>query len=251
MNSGISAVVITKNEEKNIARCLGSLRWCDEIIVIDDNSTDKTVDTAKRNGATVYIHDSRSDFSQQRNFGLGKANGNWILFVDSDEIVSLSLQYEITNLISDQFNPFDGFLIKRIDEMWGKKLQYGETGNIFLLRLAKKNAGKWAGKVHETWEVKGKIGKLQNSLLHFPHPKVADFLQKVNYYSSLRAMELYEKKVKVSAWQIVFYPKAKFIYNYFFKLGFLDGARGLIVALMMSFHSFLVRSKLWVLNNHE
>lgn len=243
----ISAVVLTKNEEKNIAACLETLSWCDEVIVIDDISTDKTVQIAKKMGATVYEHALAHDFSAQRNFGLQKAKEDWVLFVDADERISSALWYEIMASINNPIGGYVGFYLKRRDIMWGKELQHGETGNIKLLRIAKKDAGVWEGQVHERWKIKGKTMVLKNILTHYPHQTVKEFLQEINYYTDLRSKELYAQKVRTSWVWIIFYSKAKFVYNYIVKLGFLDGLQGLVFALMMSFHSFLVRSKLWLL----
>lgn len=246
----VSAVVLTKNEEKNIVDCLETLVWCDEILVIDDNSEDRTVEIAQKMEAKVFAHSLNNDFSKQRNFGLSKAKGEWVLFVDADERVSTELRKEISDAISSRIwrkQNLCGFYIKRRDFMWGKELKHGETGNIKLLRLAKKDAGFWEGAVHEEWKVKGKTGELKNLLLHYPHQTIAQFLQEINFYTTLRTQELYQKRVKVRWHDIILYPKAKFIYNYFIRMGFLDGLPGFIFALIMSFHSFLVRGKLWLL----
>lgn len=243
----ISAVVLTKNEEKNIEQCLENLSWCDEVVVVDDESEDKTVEIAKKKGAKVFVHPLADDFSAQRNFGLEKAKGEWVVFVDADERVSQALWYEIMARLNTPFSPYAGYLLKREDMLWGKKLRYGETGNIKLLRLAKKDAGRWQGKVHETWKVNGKTDVLQNALTHYPHQTMKEFLREINFYSTLRAQELRKKKVGVSWVTIILYPKAKFVVNYIGKGGFLDGLPGLVFALMMSLHSFLVRGKLWLL----
>lgn len=243
----ISAVVLTKNEEKNIVDCLESLSWCDEIIVVDNNSEDRTLEVSQKFGAKVFIRNLNNDFSAQRNFGLEKASGDWILFIDADERVSEELKEEIQFEIKN--NKVDGYLIKRLDSIWGRELWHGETGNIKLVRLAKKNSGKWEGKVHEEWKIEGKLGGLRNFIIHYPHPTISDFLKEINFYTDLRAKELFEKGVKSDSVSILFYPTAKFFNNYFLKLGFLDSIRGLVVALMMSFHSFLVRGKLWHLWN--
>lgn len=244
-----SIVVLAKNEEKNIFDCLESVKDADEIIVIDDNSEDRTEDVINTFGKKVktYKRSLSDDFSKQRNFGLSKAKNSWVLFIDADERVSDGLFAEI----SDEINKdnFDGYLIKRRDVLWDKKLRYGETGNMKLLRLARKNKGEWQGKVHEVWNVNGKIGELNNELIHCPHKTIREFLSEINLYSTIRANELHEKEVRVSALHIVFYPKLKFLLSYFIKLGFMDGLSGLVLALMMSFHSFLVRGKLWLLNN--
>ena len=243
----ISAVVLAKNEEKNIQRCLESLSWCDEVIVIDDHSTDKTVEIAKKAGVKIYTNSLDNDFSAQRTFGLAKASGDWVLFVDADEKVTSALWYEIMAHTNNPTNPYVGFYMRRIDTMWGKELKHGETGNIKLLRIAKKDAGHWQGKVHEKWKVKGKTLVLKKALLHYPHSTIEIFLREINYYTDLRAAELFKKKVQVKAWQIIVYPKGKFFVNYILKAGFLDGLPGLVFALMMSFHSFLVRGKLWLM----
>ncbi len=242
----ISAVVLAKNEENNIVDCLENLSWCDEILVIDDNSTDKTLELAKKHKAKVIKHSLNKDFSQQRNYALKVATGDWIFFVDADERVSPVLRDEIIQTIKN--NPReDSFYIKRDDVLWGRLLKYGETGNTYIIRLVKKESGVWAGKVHEVWVGKSKAGELTNVLLHFPHVTISEFLKDINFYSTIRANELFGQGKKTNWFFIVAYPKAKFIQNYFLRLGFLDGTQGLLLALFMSLHSFLVRGKLWLL----
>jgi glycosyltransferase involved in cell wall biosynthesis len=247
----ISAIILAKNEEKNIKDCLQSISWCDEKIVIDDNSTDKTSELAKKYGAKVYKK-HLSNFSEQRNYAIEKATGDWILFIDADERVSSALWYEIMQHINEPIEKTVGFYIKRIDIMWGRELKHGDSGEIKLLRLAKKNSGQWRGIVHERWEIRGKTATLNNPLYHYPHKSVAEFLKEINHYTDLRAKELFEQKKKANWVSVIIYPKAKFVLSYFYKLGFLDGLPGLIHALMMSFHSYLVRGKLWLLwQKHE
>jgi glycosyltransferase involved in cell wall biosynthesis len=248
----ITAIILTRNEEENIGRCLESVKWCDEIIVVDDKSSDKTIEIAKKYGATVYLHDLNNDFSAQRNFGLSKAKNEWVLFIDSDEIISDALAFEISNAIGlkDQnLKNFNGYYVKRIDFMWGKQLKYGETGDIKLLRLAKKKCGLWVGMAHERWKVKGLTVSLANPIFHFPHKNLNEFLKEINFYTDIRARELKDLNTKVFFWAIIGYPLGKFIVNYIFKRGFMDRMAGLIFAISMSFHSFLVRGKLWVKNN--
>ncbi len=246
----ISAVVLTKNEENKIIDCLESLVWCDEIIVIDDFSDDRTVElieNLKNKKIIVFRRRLLDDFSQQRNFGLEKASNNWALFVDADEQISPSLQYEILSHLTSPLQNYAGYFMPRRDVMWGRVLNHGESGATRLLRLAKKSAGKWKGIVHERWIIKGQTGELVNPLLHLPHQTLHEFLREINYYTSLRASELYKNRSKSSFWSIILYPKTKFVVNYFVKMGFLDGIEGLQLAIIMSFHSFLVRAKLWLL----
>lgn len=241
----ITAIVLTKNEEKNIVPCLESLSWCDEVVVVDDRSEDKTVEIAKKKGAKVYSRTMLGDFSAQRNFGLEKAKGEWVLFVDADERVSSALWYEIMQHTSESISDVVGFYVKRKDTMWGKVLQYGETGSIRLLRLGRRNAGKWRGDVHEVWKINGNIATLKNHLDHYPHATVAEFLREINYYTDLRAQELFKQKIKVVWISVLLYPIAKFGLNYILRRGFLDGLAGFVFAMLMSLHSFLVRAKLW------
>lgn len=242
----ISAVVLTHNDETVLERCLSSIAWCDEIVVVDDESTDGSVAVAQKFTTQIYTRKLHDDFAAQRNFGLEKAKGAWVLFVDSDEVVSEELKREIVSSIKDQAS--SGYYIRRKDYWGGKWLAHGETGNIRLLRLARKNSGIWKEPVHEVWDVKGTVGALTSPLLHYPHPSVAQFLSQINYYSSLRARYLYSQKVRPSLWHVLVYPKAKFLVNYVFRQGFRDGTAGFIHAMLMSFHSFLVRSKLWKLH---
>lgn len=248
---GISAIILTKNEEENIIDCLEGVLFCNEIIVVDDNSTDRTSELLKsfsknHEKLKVFKRDLNLDFSEQRRFGIEKAKNDWILFVDADERISQELAIEIKENVTPN-TTFSGFLIKRVDFMWGKELMHGETGNIRLLRLFDKREGKITGKVHERWETKKPVGRLINPIKHFPHPTVSEFLREINFYTDLRAQELFKAGKKVNFFSIILYPKGKFLVNFFLKLGFLDGTVGLVHAIFMSFHSFLVRGKLWLL----
>lgn len=247
----ISIVILTKNEEKNIVDCLESVIWADEIIIVDDNSEDRTVEIVKNinnKKIKIYKHSLNDDFSEQRNYGLSKTSKKWVMFVDADERVSIQLKEEINAIIINRENSnTKGYIIKRKDILWGKLLKHGETGNISFLRLSQRDAGIWIGTVHEKWNVTGRVSYLDSSLFHYPHPIVNEFLREINFYSTIRAGELLGKAVKVSITDILSYPIGKFIYNFFIRLGFLDGAEGLIFALIMSFYSFLVRGKLWLL----
>lgn len=257
----ISAIILTKDEEKNISQCLESLSWCDEIIVIDDLSTDKTAKIASSLGAEVYIHPLNNNFATQRNYGLSKTYGDWILFVDADEKISPSLRDEIKSEIrrhrraspgaGNPKSEIVGFEIKRIDYVWNKELRHGETGVVKLLRLARKNAGTWERKVHEVWNINDPTKALKNPLLHYPHQNLSEFLKHIDFYSTLHAEQKYLDGEKSSLLKIIIWPKFKFIKNWLFLRGFLDGASGLLVAMMMSFHSFLAWSKLWLMRNRN
>jgi len=255
----ISAVILTKNEEKNIERVIKSVKFCDQIIIIDDFSNDKTVEIAKNLGAVIFQRKINADFAVQRNFGIEKAKYEWILFIDADEEVTRELKIEISRVILNSFqdpnqipkqvrNDMQAYYIKRRDFFWGRELKYGETKKIRqvgLIRLIRKNSGKWVGKVHEEFKIDKSVGQLKSYLNHYPHPTVKEFLRKINYYSTVRAKELMIGGESASIWKIIFFPFLKFILTYFIKLGFLDGPAGFTYAFFMSFHSFLVRVKLY------
>lgn len=243
----ISAVILTKNEGSKIALRISELKFCDEVVVIDDDSEDQTVKIAKDNKALVYKHSLNNDFSLQRNFGLDKAHGKWVLFVDCDEKVTQFLRKEILSKISDKNNTYMGFFIRRRDVFFGKKLKHGESGNMKLLRLARKDAGIWERCVHEDWRVEGKVGILKNMLFHYPHPTMNDFIDNINKFSSLHALANAKEGKRSNILKIIFFPFFKFIQNFILRLGIIDGPQGLIVAVMMSLHSYLSWSKLWLL----
>lgn len=243
----ITAVVLTKNEEKNIEKCLKSLSFCREILVIDDFSIDNTVKIAKSLHAKVIKSALNLNFARQRNLAMKKASYEWILFVDADEIVTPKLKAEISKHIKDDV---DGFLIYREDILWGKRMRFGEFskkgkfGNALILRFGRK--GKWKRKIHEYWDVKGKVKKLDGTLLHFPHPSLSEFLSDIEVRGLVHSNEIKREGKKVTLSKVLFWPLGKFFYNTIFKFGILDGVEGFIVAILMSFHSFLSWSNLYI-----
>lgn len=250
----ISVVVLTHNSQAELSLCLSSLSWCDEIIIIDDYSTDNTLKLAQKFNAKIYRRHLQGDFAAQRNFGLKKAQGDWVLFVDSDETVPSELASEIQTAVTKKktiTSNHIGFSLKRQDWFLGKKLRFGESGRNSFVRLAKKSAGRWIGQVHETWPIKGKTRQLKNPLLHRRNISVSQFLTRINYYSAIRAQELYQQDQRFNYLKLILWPPAKFIYNYIFRLGFLDGFAGLSLALIMSLHSLFVRVKLYELEENQ
>ena len=241
----ISAVVLVHNDEKTLPSTLSSLAWCNEIIVINDSSTDGSPELAKKSGAKVFDRPLEADFAAQRNFGLSKARGDWVFFVDSDETVPVALRDEI--LITLNNTTSSGFMLKREDILFGRRMKYGETADVRLLRLAKKNAGKWVRPVHEVWEIEGEVGQMSNPIEHTPHETISEFLTEINRYTTMNANYLYLQNIQEPVINIVLFPVAKFFKNYIVLKGYKDSTQGMILAIMMSFHSFLTRSKLFLL----
>ena len=171
-----------------------------------------------------------SDFAAARNKLLESSKSEWVLYIDTDEKISEDLKKELESLNPEDFN---GFYIKRKIIFLGK-----EIGEDMVLRLGKKNLGKWARKVHETWNIRGKVGTLRNYINHNTASNLHSYIEKINKYSDLHALENKAEGKKSNIFKIIFYPKAKFIQN------ILSG-RGFIFAMLQSFHSFLGWSKLW------
>ncbi len=186
-----------------------------------------------------------TDFATTRNIEIAKAKTDWVLFVDADEVVTPALEKEITEAIKSK--TYDAYYIPRLDTFLGKELRHGETGGAKFIRLARHDFGTWERPVHETWIGKGHIGTLVNPLLHHPHPTISSFLDKINHYSTLEAEYRFSQGKKSSLFHIALFPIAKFKWNYICKLGFLDGTPGAIMAIMMSLHSYLTWTKLYLL----
>lgn len=239
----ISAVVLTKNDQDSLKQVLKSLSFCSQILVIDDYSADDTISIAKKMGAQVHKRKLNNNLAKQRNFALKKASHDWVLFIDSDELVTEKLKKEIMQVLPDTNK--QGFFIPRKDMFLGKKLKHGEAGNIKLLRLARKDKGSWQRAIHEVWQVDGEIGSLKNPILHNRNISISQFIQRINFYTSIDAQELKKEGKTYSLAQLIFKPIGKFIYNYVILLGFLDGVRGFIFAYIMSLHSIIVRVKQW------
>jgi glycosyltransferase involved in cell wall biosynthesis len=201
------------------------------------------------NLTVITLHQPRlQDFSLARNQAMEKAKSDWILFVDSDETVPVALQRQINQAIK---NPDYNYQLKRQDWFLGGKLRFGETSRIRLTRLIQKGTGQWQGRVHETFRSNLPLKILTVPLQHRRSLSLGQFLERLNRYTSLRAQELFESGKKFSLSQLLFWPGLKFIQNYFFRLGCLDGLPGLALAFFMSLHSLSVRVKLYELEKTQ
>ena len=245
---GISAFVICYNEEQKIARCLQSLQWCDEILVIDSGSTDRTVEIAQHLGARV-IHNPWSGFLAQKQFGLAQCQSAWVLNIDADEEVSRELAAEIRATISDPANRTDGFELLRVVFYLGKWWRKGGWYPEFRLRVLRRAVARWGGEdPHEHAIVDGPIRRLRGELRHYTYDSISDQMRSLNNHSSVAAQSLHCRGAQSSAIKILARPLGRFIKFYLIKKGFLEGLPGLFVALMEAFYVFLKYFKLWELN---
>lgn len=239
----LTAIVLTHNSAHKLETCLGALSFCDHILVVDDNSTDATLEIAKSYTTEILTHPLNGNFAACRNWAMSHVKSGWILFIDADEIVSENLAAEISAKCLLPNAAYAAYFIRRIDHLWGKTLSHGDLLNAKFIRLAKFNSGLWHDPVHEYWQVTGATATLVNPLDHYPHDSVVSFLQKLNTYSSIRADQFKESDRKSNLFTIAFAPLYKFVHLYIFKYGFLDGTAGFTHAMLMAFYVFLVAAK--------
>ena len=240
----ISLVMIVKNEEKNLAKCLNSVEnLVDEIVIVDSGSTDKTIEIAKTFGAKIFKREFDS-FSNQKNYALSIATNEWVLHLDADEVLSKELVEEIKFVIIN--TKLDGFYLIRTNFFLGKQMKYSGINKEYRLRLAKKSVSKYVGGIiHEELIVNGKVGKLKNIMIHNSYPTISSYFNKLGQYTTLGAKKLLEKNKKAKVIDIVFKPPFEFIKRYILKCGFLDGIRGFIWAVLYAFYTFIKYIKLW------
>ena len=256
----ISAVILTKNEEAMIEDCLKSLSWCDEIVVIDDYSEDRTLEIVKnyadnnRDGKLkIYQRHLDNDFAQQRNYGLERASGEWVLFVDADERVTKELKEEIQKQISLSNQSFAAFDIPRRNiRLGGREMRFGGWWPDYVTRLfRKKDLGEWYGEVHESPRVQGKIGKLGNPFLHFGRD-LSLIVQKTIEWSEIEADLLFRvHHPPVTWWRLLKVWLVEFWRRFIFLQGFRDGVSGLIEAIYQSFSRFITYVRLWERQNEK
>jgi len=239
--TNLSAIIIAKNAEEMIGDCIDSLNFCDEIIVIDNASTDRTSELLKILGVKAFSLKSDS-FSELRDFGLKKAKGKWVLYIDADERVSPELASDIKAAIEN--SAFPAFKLQRKNFYLGDhEWPYIEK----LERLFKKNALEgWQGKLHETPIVKGEIGELDGFLLHYTHRDLATMLDKTIEWSGVEAdLRLQAKHPKMTWWRFFRVMFTGFWDSYVKQKGYKAGTAGLIESIYQSFSMFITYARLW------
>ncbi len=235
----ITGLIITYNEEKNIREVLGCFDFCDEIIIVDSYSTDKTLEIAKEFSNVKIIQNKFEDFTKQRNLALENANNDWILFLDGDERITPPLRKEIIETVKKP-DAKDAYYFYRKFFFENRPINYSGTQNDKNFRLFRKSKTKYIvdKKVHETLEVNGTIGVLKNKLLHYSVSDYESYKQKMLRYGKLKGIELAEKGKKYNT--ITQFSKTffNFFKTYILKLGILDGEKGLELCYLQSLYVF-------------
>ena len=239
----VSVAVITKNEEKNIADAMESLKDFGDIVVIDAFSKDRTVEVCRRFTDRVYQHEWRG-YAAQKQLAIDRTSNDWVLILDADERVTPELKAEIIDNITG--NEFDGFYIPRKNFFLGKWMKHSGWWPDHTLRLFRKEVScMQPRKVHEKVVVNGKVGYLQHPLEHFSYKSLSEFIKKMDSYSSLAADEMAKGKHSFLAFRMIFSPAFVFCKMYILRQGFMDGIHGLVLAILYSCYTFMKYAKLW------
>lgn len=242
--SGLSVIIITFNEEDNIRECLESVKWADEIIVVDSYSTDSTVNIAREYTEKVFV-EKWIGYSENKNLALKKTMHDWVLWIDADERVTDELALEIKKVILE--NPQQsGFEMARRAYFLGKWIAHCGWYPGYVLRLFRKQHAQFTdSKVHEGIVLEGERGRLKQDLLHYTDKDLDHYLWKFNRYTSYAAQELNEKGRSGGFFAILFRPLFAFVKMYFFKRGFLDGVEGFMLCLLSSGYVAMKYAKAW------
>lgn len=239
----ITAVIITLNEQKNILRCLDSIDFCNEIIIVDSGSNDETIALAEKQGARV-IYQEWLGYGPQKQFAVNQSKNDWVLCLDADEVVSSQLAQAIKTIQFDSLTTV-AFKMPRRNHFMGRALAHGEGYPDKSLRLFHRKYGSWSNDVvHEGVEVKGNVGTLSGDLLHFSQDSITDYLRKQNLYTQLQAQILFKSNKRVGYYKCLTSPIARFIKFYIIKLGFLDGFPGFVHIVIGCTNAFFKYAKL-------
>ncbi|HEX4020125.1 MAG TPA: glycosyltransferase family 2 protein [Acidobacteriaceae bacterium] len=251
----LSVAIITHNEAANLPRTLASILWADQVVVVDAHSTDATVSIAQAAGAQVFLRDWQG-FALQKNFAISQCTGDWVLSLDADEEVSETLAKEIQTVLSAKATA-DAYSFPRRTYFLGRALFHGGYYPDAKLRLFRRGAATFEDRrVHESIQCQGTTGHLHGDLLHYAYPSLATYIEHMNRYSTLSAEILIEKRrvslgLAAFVWNTLLTPTATFLYNYIFRLGFLDGREGLLFHLYHSTYVSWKYAKAWDLSRNK
>jgi glycosyltransferase involved in cell wall biosynthesis len=244
----LSVIVITKNEERNIEDCLNSVRWAQEIVVVDGGSEDKTLELARKFTSKVFVKPWEG-YGASKNFAVEQCTGAWVLWLDADERVTDELGKEIQAITNQNTMPLAVYEMPRKAFFLGRWIRHCGWYPGYVPRLFKKGAGRFSeNKVHERFEFDGVVGKLQSDLLHYTDPNLWHYFEKFNRYTTLAADDMMEKRTIFRVSQLIVRPVWVFIRMYVVKLGFLDGIQGFILSVLSSCYVFTKYAKLWELS---
>ena len=243
----LTVTVITRNEAANIEGALESVKWADEIVVVDSHSVDETVAIAERHTARIVTH-AWAGYSAQRNHAAEVASHDWILALDADERVPPPLAAEIQRIMREG-SILGGYRMPRVSFYLGRWIRGTDWYPDYQLRLYDRRVGRFNGKrVHESVELSyGRPGTLQHDLQHFPYRDISDHVTSIDHYTTLAAEEWFAEGRRTNPLEAAVHPPAAFLRNYLFRRGFRDGTAGFLISILNSYYVFLKILKLWEL----
>jgi len=245
MNSKISGVIVCYNEEENIEKCLKSLAWTDEIIVVDSFSTDSTVDICRKYTDKVYQREWPGH-KEQKKYVITLAKNDWIFAIDSDEVVTDALRDEMLMRLSTDKDEYDGYCVKRHTFYLGRWIDHGGWYPDYKLRLFKKDKVYLGGEnPHDKYFVDGRSAKLNGEIIHYTYKDISHQLRTIDRFSGIASDEMLKKNTSFVLLKMLVKPPVKFLETYVYKLGILDGLPGFIISVLTSYYTFLKFAKLW------
>ncbi|MBU0477081.1 glycosyltransferase family 2 protein [bacterium] len=242
--SNLSAIILTHNSSDTLEKCLESIKWITDIVIVDSGSTDRTIEIAKTYTDRVY-YNKYVNYGRQLNWALKKIANDWILVVDSDEAVTTELSRNIEKLIKSR-PALNGYYITRKNYFLGKPVNYCGWYPDYVLRLFQCEKAVYKDReLGSSVELKGKKGYLCGDLIHQPYRNLEHYFQKFNKYTDLAAKEILKRKHRIGIFHLVLWPFGKFFKMYILKMGFLDGAVGIVVCTLGAFYTFSKYAKAW------
>jgi glycosyltransferase involved in cell wall biosynthesis len=249
----VSVITITLNEERNIEACLQSVRWADEIIVLDSGSTDRTLELAKRFTSRVERVEWKG-YGGTRNMGLDRASGDWILWLDADERVTDELAAEIQEILRTDDPAIAGYAVARRAYFLGRWIRHCGWYPSRVIRLFRRSKGRFTeSRVHEELRVDGGVSNSRGDLVHYTDPDLHHYFEKFNRYTTLAAEDMKAAGRHCSLYDLLVRPSFTFVKMYLLRLGVLDGMAGFVLCVCSSAYVFTKYAKLWELtrNRHD
>ena len=243
----ISAFVITKNEAAKIGACLDSLEWVDEIVVVDDFSTDATPEICRKKGVSFY-QNTFTGFRDQKRYAMSLTAHDWILEIDADERVSTAMRQSIEELIIDDFEAFSCFEFRRITNFWGKWIRHASLYPDYKGRLYHKRQGKWSeANIHERFIPSGRTKRIAADIIHDQDLDICSYFKRTVRYGEMSAVELFARGKRASWLHLTLRPLYTFFYRFVARLGFLEGMPGFVISVMGAVGTFVKYAKLFEL----
>ncbi len=241
----ISVIVLTKDEETNIEKCLKSVLWADEIIVVDSKSADRTIKIAENLNAKVYVRDF-TNFSDQRNYAIQKCTGDWIFFLDADERVTGDFEKEVREIEKAAVSDFTAYRVDRLEYFMGDFIRHGGFGrgqHNCHIRFWKAGQLEFLGNVHEKAVTSGKVGRISGIIEHYSNEgNISGFIRKLNFYTDIESASWTNKQL-IGKFALIGRPAKNFLNRYFMMKGYKDGLRGLVYFLLLALYEFVSCAK--------